>query len=276
MYLPEGRVFIWEERISFSFFCNSVFHCYVDLCHWHTVTHMPSPSVRLCLQLRFATVMDVSPREGWNLSCISQRFSPERGRTWKSQPALLMERLSRSSACPLGLQPVIRQKENTRELATSSPNAVDYKRQPLILTSAFIPLLCDCAEGTPPRHSRPTGRRRSWGEPRGAERSCRCSACTETQVSAGKTWATRRGAPWTTCRPWRCTSGTRSSWLSAHRVNSPCTSSSSSSACEGWTPRPTPTSSRCSAPLTWTRWDSQLFSNVLHSMGFKDWKKKRW
>lgn len=88
----------------------------------------------------------------------------ECGRTWKRQPALLMERLSRSSACPLGSRPVIRQKENTGGLAASSLNAIGYKRPPLIPTSAFIPLLCDCEEGTPPHHSRPTGLRGAAGD----------------------------------------------------------------------------------------------------------------
>lgn len=141
---------------------------------------------------------------------------PECGRARKSQPALLMERLSRSSACPLGSQPVIRQKENAGGLVASSLNAVGYKRPPLIPTSAFIPLLCDCEEGTPPHHSRPTGLRGAVGDSPAAAATATAAAVSTRTVTRlrcfqGAKWETRQEAPWTTYRRWRCTSGTRSS-----------------------------------------------------------------
>ena len=65
-----------------------------------------------------------------------------------------MGRLSRSSACPPGLQPVIRPKENAEgsgQTATKGPH--------LPPPSPYVPLLCDCEEGEPPLHSRPSGLR---------------------------------------------------------------------------------------------------------------------
>lgn len=71
-----------------------------------------------------------------------------------------MWRLGQSPAGLPGLQPVIRFKEDNEGRGSPQPQMQSATKgpSPLRLTT-HVPLLCDCEEGNPPLHSRPSGLR---------------------------------------------------------------------------------------------------------------------